>query len=397
MIRGGFRYLMVFLDTPGSVDLSRLQLNFTADPGNPDLDNYAGAFLSSDNTLNKLWYAGAYTTQMATIGSDTGRPYPATPGPVRNDVTVAAGEEFLSDGAKRDRYDWGGDNVVSNTVAYLTTGRSVPAQNALDWFAANPSPEGQVPGVYLPEPAGFTFSWGEYAAWWTQNYWTHYLYTGDRAYLEKWFETLVDNVAWFESRVGDDGLWDVPPDAGGHWGYGQSGKETYDNLVYVHSLTSAVAAAEEMGRDDLATQWRDQAERTGAAVDATLWDEEAGAYREIAGSQAHPLDANSMAVLTGVAGPERSQRVLDFFESELRTPHGELAVDVETGTAVPSYISPFVASHELPGLQRRRRPRGRDGRAPAHLGAHAAGRHLRHLLGDGLPGRRLRPRLLHLA
>ena len=332
VIRGGFRYLMVFLDTPGTVDLSRLQLNFTADPGNPDLDSYAGAFLSSDETLNELWYAGAYTTQMATIPSDTGRPYPATPGPVRNDVVVAAGEEFLSDGAKRDRYDWGGDNVVSNTVAYLTTGRSLPAQNALDWFAANPSPEGQVPGVYLPEPNGFNFSWGEYAAWWSQNYWVHYLYTGDRAYLDKWFTTLADNVAWFESRVGADGLWDVPPGAGGHWGYGQSGKEAYDNLVYVHSLTSAIAAAEEMGRGDLATQWRAQAERTGAAVNATLWDEEAGAYREIAGSQAHPLDANSMAIITGVAGPERAQRILDFFESELRTPYGEVAVEDQTGS-----------------------------------------------------------------
>lgn len=347
VIRGGFRYLMVFLDTPGTVDLSRLQLSFTADPGNPDLDSYAGAFLSSDETLNELWYAGAYTTQMATIPSDTGRPYPAAPGPVRNDVVVAAGEEFLSDGAKRDRYDWGGDNVVSNTVAYLTTGRTKPAQNALDWFAANPSAEGQVPGVYLPEPNGFNYSWGEYAAWWSQNYWVHYLYTGDRAYLDKWFTTLVDNVAWFESRVGADGLWDVPPGAGGHWGYGQSGKEAYDNLVYVHSLTSAVAAAEEMGRDDLATQWRAQAERTGAAVNATLWDEEVGAYRAIAGSQAHPLDANSMAIITGVAGPERARRILDFFESELRTPYGEVAVEDQTGTAVPHYISPFVASHEL--------------------------------------------------
>jgi hypothetical protein len=347
VIRGGFRYLMVFLDTPGAARLSKLRLNFTADPTNPDLDEYAGAFLSSDETLNRLWYAGAYTTQMATIGSNTGRPYPATPGPVTNDVVVAPGRAFLSDGAKRDRYDWGGDNVVSNTVAYLTTGETVPSQNALDWFAAHPSEDGQVPGVYLPEPAGFNYSWGEYAAWWTQNYWTHYLYTGDREYLEQWFPTLIGNVAWFESRVDEDGLWDVPGHAGGHWGYGQSGKETYDNVVYVHSLTSAVAAAEAMGRDDLATQWRAQAERTTAAINATLWDAEAGAYREIAGSQAHPLDANALAVASGVAGPERAESVLTFIEENLTTPYGDVAVDVTSGTAVPRYISPFVSSHEL--------------------------------------------------
>lgn len=350
VIRGGFRYLMVFLDSPGRVDLSRLRLRFTGDSGNRNPADYAGSFLSSDEQLTELWYAGAYTTQLSTIASDTGRPYPATPGPVANDVTVAGGRAFLSDGAKRDRYDWGGDNVVSNVVAYLTTGREAPARNALDWFAANPSPEGQVPGVYLPEPAGFTYSWGEYAAWWMQNYWNHYLHTGDRAYLGTWFDTLVGNVEWVESRVGEDGLWDVPGGAGGHWGYNQAGRETYNNLVYVHTLTSAVAAAEAMGRSGLAEQWAAQAERTGRAVDASLWDEEVGAYREIAGSEAHPLDANVMAVLSGVASPERTARVLDFIERELRTPYGDVAVDAAAGTAVPRYIAPFVSGQELLAL-----------------------------------------------
>ncbi|MCQ0014057.1 hypothetical protein [Actinomadura madurae] len=80
VIRGGFRYLMVFLDGPGEVKLSDLRLKFTADPANPDLDGYKGAFLSSDDTLNRLWYAGAYTVQMATIDPTTGRPLPGPGG-----------------------------------------------------------------------------------------------------------------------------------------------------------------------------------------------------------------------------------------------------------------------------------------------------------------------------
>ena len=352
VIRGGFRYLMVFLASPGAARLSRLRLHFTADPTNPAPADYAGAFLSSSRKLNRFWYAGAYTTQMSTIGSDTGRPYPATPGPVTNDVTVAPGDVFLSDGAKRDRYDWGGDNVVSNVVSYLTTGESVPAQNSLDWFGAHPDAEGQVPGVYLPEPNGFNYGWGEYAAWWTHNYWTHYLYTGDRAFLERWFPALQGNIDWFESHVGDDGLWDVPGSAGGHWGYGQAGKETYDNLVYVDSLRAAAAAAEAMGRDDLAAQWRDHAQRTGDAVNATLWDDAAGAYVALPGSAAHPLDANVMAVASGVAAPDRAQRVLAFVHEHLRTPYGDRAVDTTAGNAVPDYISPFVAGLELKAFSR---------------------------------------------
>lgn len=350
VIRGGFRYLMVFLDSPGALSLSDLTLDFTADPANPDPSAYAGAFLSSDETLNRLWYAGAYTAQMSTIPSDTGRPYPATPGPVRNDVVVAQGDVFLSDGAKRDRYDWGGDNVVSNVVSYVTTGQTEPALNALEWFAANPSAEGQVPGVYLPPPNGFNYSWGEYAAWWMQNYWKHYLYTGDRAFLERWFTVLQGNVEWVESGVGDDGLWNVPGGAGGHWGYGQSGKEAYDNLVYVHTLASAAAAADELGHAGLAEQWRGYAARTAAAVNDLLWDDAAGAYVALPGSPAHPLDANVLAVLSGVAGPERADRVLSFIRAQLRTPYGDVATDTTQGTAVPDYISPFVAGQELLAL-----------------------------------------------
>ena len=152
-----------------------------------------------------------------------------------------------------------------------------------------------------------------------------------------------------------------------------------------------------MGRGDLATQWRAQAERTGAAVNATLWDEEAGAYREIAGRQAHPHDANSMAIITGVAGPDRAQRILDFFESELRTPYGAVAVDGPTGTAVPHYISPFVASHELPGLHRRWRPTPTgDGRCCGAPGDTCWRATPRALSGRHFSGRRLRPRLLHV-
>ena len=347
VIRGGFRYLMVFLASPGSVTLSDLRLTFTADPTMRDLRDYQGAFLSSDDTLNRLWYSGAYTSQMSTIDPRTGRPYPAQPGPVRNDALVAQGDSFVSDGAKRDRLDWGGDNVVSNPVAYLTTGETEPSKNSIEWFAAHPSPQGQVPGVYLPAPAGFNYGWGEYAGWWTRNYWTHYLYTGDKAFLDKWFGVMQRNVDWFESSVGVDGLWDVPASAGGHWGYGQSGKETYDNTVYVYSLRAAAAAATAEGRPDLAAKYAGFAKRTSDAVNAKLFDAKAGAYVTLPGSAAHPLDANALAVVSGIATGDRATGVLRFIKSTLATEYGDLAVDTTAGNNVTRVISPFLADQEM--------------------------------------------------
>jgi Bacterial alpha-L-rhamnosidase 6 hairpin glycosidase domain/Bacterial alpha-L-rhamnosidase C-terminal domain len=345
VIRGGFRYLMVFLDGPGEVRLSDLRLKFTADPANPDLDGYKGAFLSSDDTLNRLWYAGAYTVQMATIDPRTGRPYPGQEGPVRNDAIVGEGDSVISDGAKRDRMIWGGDNAVSDPVSYLTTGQSDPAANAVAFMAKGQSPQGQIPGLYLTDKLGYNMGWGEYAAWWVNNYWTHYLYTGDKAFFDKWYDAMKKNVAWMQSKVGSDGLLDMKG-AGGTWGYGNEGKGTYVSSLYVHVLGQAAQAAEAQGDAALAETYRDAAARTAKAVNDDLWDADAGAYKVGPTDGNHPQDGNAMAVVAGVATGDRAKSVLKFFGERLADPHGDLTVD-KAGGAVPQYISPFVSGQSL--------------------------------------------------
>lgn len=345
VIRGGFRYLMVFLNSPGTVDLSGLKLHFTADPTNANLRDYKGSFLSSDATLNQLWYAGAYTVQMSSIDPHTGRPYPAQAGPVANNATIGDGATVIGDGAKRDRMIWGGDNAVSTPVSLMTTGETDPARNAIAFMAKGQFPDGQVPGVYLPS-SGYQAGWGEYAAWWIQNYWTYYLYTGDRGFADTYWPTMTKDVAWFESLVGPDGLLTVPGGASGHWGYGNTGEETYDNALYVHVLSAAAQAADLQGDAALAATYRTNATRTANAINAKLWDSAAGAYQEKPGNSAHPQDANAMAVLAGVATGDRAAAVLKFFHDKLSSPVGDLTNDT-AGDTVPQYVSPFVTDQAL--------------------------------------------------
>lgn len=345
VIRGGFRYLMLFLADPGEVRLSDLRLNFTADPANPAPNRYKGAFLSSDDTLNRLWYSGAYTVQMATIDPKTGRPYPGQAGPVRNDAIVGDGPSVISDGAKRDRMIWGGDNAVSDAVSYLTTGQSAPAADSVAFMAKGQAANGQIPGLYLTDTFGYNLGWGEYAAWWVHNYWTHYLYTGDRAFLDQWYPAMKRNVAWLEARAGDDGLLDMKG-AGGTWGYGNDDKGTYTSALYVHVLGMAARAAEAKGELDAATAYRDHAARTAKAINDTLWDPSAGAYKVGPGDGAHPQDGNAMAVVAGVATGDRATSVLRFFSGRLAGGHGDLTVD-KAGGVVPQYVSPFVSYQAL--------------------------------------------------
>lgn len=344
VIRGGFRYLMVFMNEPGAVKISGLQLHYTPDPTAANLRSYAGSFLSSSDELNKLWYAGAYTLQMDTIDPTTGRAYPAQPGEVQNNATVAEGPTAITDGAKRDRMDWVGDQSVEDPVAYLTTGESQGAFDSLDFMAKGAAASGAIPGVYLPG-SGYNGGWGEYAAWWVRNYLTYYLYTGDKATLDKWFPAMEKDVAWMSSLAGADGLLNIPGSAGGHWGYGNSGAETYDNALYVWTLQAAAQAADAENQPSLAARYRGDAATTAAAINAKLWDASAGAYVVDPGNNAHPQDGNVMAVLAGVATGQRATDVLSFLSGQW-TSYGADTID-KSGNVVGQYVSPFLSYFEL--------------------------------------------------
>ena len=357
VIRGGFRYLMVFLDEPGAVRISDLRLHFTASPTATGLRDYRGSFLSASDALNRLWYGGAYTVQLDTIDPTTGRAYPAQTGPVQNNATIASGPTAITDGAKRDRMDWVGDQSVEDPVSFLTTGDTLSAKDSFDFMGQGAAADGEVPGIFLPG-SGYNFGWGEYAAWWIYNYWEYYLYTGDRGFLDQWFTTMRNDVSWFESLVDSTGLLNVPGSAGGHWGYGNSGEETYDNALYVWVLQAAAKAASVEGDTALAAQYAADGERTADAVNAHLWDPAAGAYVVDPGNSAHPQDGNVMAILAGVATGARETAVLQFLRTQW-TPYGADTIDT-AGNIVNQYVSPFISYYELLGYASQNTAAGTD-------------------------------------
>jgi hypothetical protein len=72
--RGAFRYLNVYHNTSGTVELQGLSVYFTALPqvAEADLRTYSGYFHCNDEQLNRVWYAGAYTDQLCTIEPTAG-------------------------------------------------------------------------------------------------------------------------------------------------------------------------------------------------------------------------------------------------------------------------------------------------------------------------------------
>ena len=129
--RGGFRFLTLFLDSGGPVDVSGVSVHYTAAPTMADPSAYANYFHSSDELLNRIWYAGAYTVQTNTIDPTQGRIWPAPDALWSNTGVVGAGDTILTDGAKRDRTVWPGDLGIALPAAYASTGDTVSTRNAL--------------------------------------------------------------------------------------------------------------------------------------------------------------------------------------------------------------------------------------------------------------------------
>ena len=357
--RGGFRYLTLFLDGPGSLDLDAVSLDFTPAGGQgPDLSRYAGTFLSSDDGLNKAWYAGAYTVQLNTDSPASAKSWPYEAGErdhADNPVPHAdPGADVIYDGGKRDRIVWQGDLAVQQPVALLSTADRAAVDNSLSSLAAQQEPDGYMPAASLVGPHNFgeKRTYGEYVTWFVHNMAEHWRFTGDRAYLERWWPAMERAVAWLEGERNRDARGLISFEASGscgHYGYRNCGHETYVNALYKRNLDQLAELAHALGQDADADRYGARADAVAAAINAELWDEQAGAYRlsrEL--PDAHPQDANAAAILTGVAGPQRATRALAFLRSHTWARYGSLTVDpAETNPSLTPFYAPLPTGFEI--------------------------------------------------
>lgn len=136
-IRGGFRYLTVFIAGiagPVHIEILDVSLEISFQPDWPNLKAYRGYFSSSDDLLNKIWYAGAYTLQTNAIVPDQGRAWPMIGGSWRNDNQCNVGSDepvIYVDGSKRDRTVWSGDLAVAIPSILVSTGDWEGVRNTL--------------------------------------------------------------------------------------------------------------------------------------------------------------------------------------------------------------------------------------------------------------------------
>ncbi|HEX4787562.1 MAG TPA: hypothetical protein VH372_03810, partial [Actinospica sp.] len=246
-LRGGFRYLTLFLNSSGYADLDGVSLAFTAAPASSDPAAYPDYFCSNDNELNRIWYAGAYTVQLDTISPTQGRVWPAPSSGWENDGVVGTGSEVLVDGAKRDRSVWPGDMGVSATTAYVSTDDLASVRNSLTTMYQNQKSTGELP-YGGPE---FNFYGSDtYHMWSLAGTYTYYLDSGDKSWLDGIWSRYQLGVDFITAKVDGNGLLNVTGTS--DWARGDQGGENIEaNALLYHVLTTGALLAAAEGNSSL--------------------------------------------------------------------------------------------------------------------------------------------------
>ena len=304
-LRGGLRYLTIFLDSGGSVDLDQVSLHFTPAPKMSDPRKYANYFYSSDELLNRIWYAGAYTIQLNTIDPKTGRIWEAPAELWDNSGDVGVGDTILVDGAKRDRTVWPGDLGIEIPSAYAAFDDTESARNALTTLFQHQRSTGELPyaGPMLNKYGSDTYHLWTLAA--TSDY---YRYTGDAGWLGGVWDGYKRGVDFIGAKMDDQGLLSIT-------GTSDSvrilakGENLIANVLLWRVLTTGAKLAAVEGDTALAKSYAERAAALRTAIDTQLWDESAGAYKFYPDSTIHPQDGNSLAVWYGLADQTKARRI----------------------------------------------------------------------------------------
>lgn len=130
-MRGGFRYLTVFLTGDATLDVNDITLEIGFLPTWSNLRAYQGYFHSNDELLNRIWYSGAYTVQTNMVPVNTGRQIPAVAYGWYNNATLGPGDTIIVDGAKRDRAVWPGDMGIAVPATFVSIGDLESVKNGL--------------------------------------------------------------------------------------------------------------------------------------------------------------------------------------------------------------------------------------------------------------------------
>jgi len=211
------------------------------------------------------------------------------------------------------------DTRLQMLYTYAVSGDDRLARKAIYDFHASLLPEGILQSRY---PSDLPQVIPGFALYWVFMLEEHWWETGSVSEFRRYRPTVDAVLDWFDRKIGPEGLIvDV-----GHWDFADwvpewdkragvpfavdQGPSTIHNLVYAAALRSAACMMRESGRDGVAMEYGERADRILEAIDRLCWCEEESLFGEGPGLRDFSQHAQVWAVLSGLADGERAKRVM---------------------------------------------------------------------------------------
>ena len=287
-----------------------------------------GWFASSDPMLDEAWEMGKYTLQV-----NKHQEYESCP---RYEMQFFSGDGAVD--AWIDEYAFGSQELMNASLSVKHEESST--------------------GVL------FTDKWNRNAIQWDYFAWRilcihlHYQFTGDKAFLERYYEEARTDLLWQLQRLNNHHLIFQRPCYVSSFRFllGQTewtcsaariGEKTSLNSLLYASLTAMAELAQVMGEPDNAALWLEEAEAVKKAINDHLWSEEKQSYMDSLDDFV-AQDANTFAILFGVAEGQRKEAALNTMKERLWSPYGSAILDqyIPHTRGGNTTVSPFMTSLE---------------------------------------------------
>jgi len=331
--RRAYRYLKVIFPAGAKVTVTGLRQRIWMFP-----QVKTGWFRSSDPVLDEAWEMGKYTLQV-----NKHQEYESCP---RYEMQFFSGDGAVD--AWIDEYAFGSQELMNASLSVKHEESST--------------------GVL------FTDKWNRSAIQWDYFAWRiicihlHYKATGDKAFLERYYEEARTDLLWQLERLNSKHLIFQRPCFASSFRFllGQTewtcsaariGEKTSLNALLYKSLTAMAELAREMNEEENARRWLDTAETVKNAINEHLWSEEKQSYMDSL-DEFVAQDANTFAILFGVADEKRAEAALETMKKRLWSPYGSAILDqyIPHTRGGNITVSPFMTSLEAMARFEKGRP-----------------------------------------
>lgn len=266
---------------------------------------YEGSFESSDAMLNRIWETGAYTAHLCM-------------------------QDGVWDASKRDRGRWMGDLDVSGQVIEDVFADKTLMEDTLDrLLGADPK---QLVDQHVNGIPG-------YSSFWFTGVADFYRHTGDKAFLEREHDRMLQLLTLVDSEFDARGIYanksnvwlyvDWSPDLNGDTP--ETRRAT--TLEFVRAYHAASYLLHEIGDETNAAKYAQRADTVKAAAEKYLTDAKTGTFGP-------RWQTNAAAVISGAAGPERYTAIWNDVLSQV-------GKDAGPGLGHGPIMSPYYGDYVL--------------------------------------------------